>query len=80
MLCAAKRCNGFTNVNGNCGHVLKVQMKLALEKHSIFRFVHDLFLFLFLFWFWFLLDSKTLGTNVLELQYVLLCWQTMIKT
>ena len=26
-----------------------------------------------------LLGSKTLGTNVLELQYVL-CWQTMIKT
>ena len=24
-------------------------------------------------------DSKTLGTNVLELQFVL-CWQTMIKT
>ena len=27
----------------------------------------------------FLLVSKTLGTNVLELQFVL-CWQTMIKT
>ena len=27
----------------------------------------------------FVLDSKTLGTNVLELQYVL-CWQTIIKT
>ena len=27
----------------------------------------------------FLLGSKTLGTNVLELQFVL-CWQTMIKT
>ena len=26
-----------------------------------------------------LLGSKTLGTNVLELQFVL-CWQTMIKT
>ena len=26
-----------------------------------------------------LLGSKTLGTNVLELQF-LLCWQTMIKT
>ena len=26
-----------------------------------------------------LLGSKTLGTNILELQYVL-CWQTMIKT
>ena len=26
-----------------------------------------------------LLGSKTLGTNVLEIQYVL-CWQTMIKT
>ena len=26
-----------------------------------------------------MLGSKTLGTNVLELQYVL-CWQTMIKT
>ena len=25
------------------------------------------------------LQSKTLGTNVLELQFVL-CWQTMIKT
>ena len=25
-----------------------------------------------------MLGSKTLGTNVLELQYVL-CWQTMIK-
>ena len=28
---------------------------------------------------WKLLGSKTLGTNVLELQFVL-CWQTMIKT
>ena len=28
---------------------------------------------------WTLLGSKTLGTNVLELQFVL-CWQTMIKT
>ena len=26
-----------------------------------------------------LLGSKTLGTNILELQFVL-CWQTMIKT
>ena len=26
-----------------------------------------------------MLGSKTLGTNVLELQFVL-CWQTMIKT
>ena len=26
----------------------------------------------------FLLGSKTLGTNVLKLQFVL-CWQTMIK-
>ena len=26
-----------------------------------------------------LLGSKTLGTNVLELQFIL-CWQTMIKT
>ena len=27
----------------------------------------------------YLLGSKTLGTNVLELQFVL-CWKTMIKT
>ena len=27
----------------------------------------------------YVLGSKTLGTNVLELQFVL-CWQTMIKT
>ena len=26
-----------------------------------------------------MLGSKTLGTNVLELQFVI-CWQTMIKT
>ena len=34
---------------------------------------------LFDFLFFMLLGSKTLGTNVLELQFVL-CWQTMIKT
>ena len=54
-------------------HTYVLDMHLSLRYYALLIAYSDDHLLCYV------LVSKTLGTNVLELQFVL-CWQTMIKT